>query len=46
MIPAVGWFEMALGLLIISRASTGLPVFVFVWKLGTEWVRPMAGETL
>ncbi len=37
---------MALGLLIIARPSVSLLVFVFVWKVGTEWLRPMAGEPL
>jgi len=46
LIPLLGWFEMALGLLIIARPSVSLLVFVFVWKVGTEWLRPMAGEPL
>src|SRR5262249_51903497 len=44
--PLVGWFEMALGLLVIARPSVSLLVFVFVWKVGTEWLRPIAGEPL
>jgi len=46
LIPLVGWFEMALGLLVIARPSAALPVFVCIWKVGTEWLRPMAGEPL
>jgi hypothetical protein len=44
--PGVGWFEIALGLLVIARPSAVLLVFVFVWKVSTEWLRPMAGEPL
>ena len=46
LIPLVGWFEMALGLSVIARSSTALLVFVCIWKVGTEWLRPMAGEPL
>jgi hypothetical protein len=42
--PLVGWCEMALGLLIIARPSAALLVFICLWKAGTEWLRPMAGE--
>jgi hypothetical protein len=42
--PLVGWFEMVLGLLVIARSNTALLVFVCAWKVGTEWLRPMAGE--
>jgi hypothetical protein len=46
LIPLVGWFEMVLGLLVIARPSAALLVFVCIWKVGTEWLRPMAGEPL
>jgi len=42
----VGWCEIALGLLVMARPSAALLVFVCVWKIGTEWLRPMAGEPL
>jgi hypothetical protein len=46
LIPLVGWCEIALGLLVMARPSAALLVFVCVWKVGTEWLRPMAGEPL
>lgn len=46
LVPLVGWCEMALGLSVIARPSVALLVFVCIWKVGTEWLRPMAGEPL
>jgi hypothetical protein len=42
--PWAGWVEFALGLLVFARPTRGLLVFVCAWKLGTEALRPMAGE--
>jgi len=42
----VGWCEIALGLLVMARPSAALLVCGCVWKVGTEWLRPMAGEPL
>jgi hypothetical protein len=44
LIDVVGWFETALGLVILAWPWTGFLLFAFVWKIGTEWLRPMAGE--
>jgi hypothetical protein len=41
---AVGLFEIALGLLVLARPAPALLLFVVVWKLGTELLRPLAGE--
>lgn len=44
--PWAGWFECALGLLVLAWPGRGLLVFVFAWKLGTEALRPLAGEPI
>jgi hypothetical protein len=44
--PLAGWFECALGLLVLSWPWCGLLIFVFAWKLGTEALRPLAGEPI
>ena len=41
-----GWFECALGALVLAWPARGLLLFVFVWKLGTEALRPLAGEPI
>jgi hypothetical protein len=45
LIARLGWFEIALGLLVLIWPATGVLVFVFVWKIGTELLRPMVGES-
>ena len=42
----VGLFEIALGLLVLARPVPALLLFVVAWKLGTEVLRPLAGEPL
>ena len=42
--PWAGWLEGALGLLVLVQPTRGLLVFVCAWKLGTEALRPLAGE--
>jgi hypothetical protein len=44
--PLAGWFECALGVLVLAWPARGLLLFVFVWKLSTEALRPLAGEPL
>jgi hypothetical protein len=44
LIDVVGWFEIALGFAVLAWPGPGLLLFVFLWKIGTEWLRPMAGE--
>jgi len=39
-----GWFEIALGLLVLLLPLTPVLVFVVLWKVGTELLRPLAGE--
>jgi hypothetical protein len=43
---AVGLFEIALGLAVLIRPAFGLLVLVILWKVGTELLRPLAGESL
>jgi hypothetical protein len=44
--PLAGWFEAALGLVVLSWPGRGVLIFVFAWKLGTEALRPLAGEPI
>ena len=39
-------FLVALGLLVFAWPARGLLIFVFVWKVGTEAFRPLAGEPI
>jgi hypothetical protein len=40
----IGWFEILLGLAVLARPAAWLLVAVFAWKVGTELLRPLAGE--
>ena len=42
--PLVGWLECALGLLILARPMPPLLLVAFLWKIGTELLRLLAGE--
>jgi len=44
--PLAGWFECVLGLLVLARPTRGVLLFVFALKLGTEALRPLAGEPI
>jgi len=44
--PLAGWFECVLGVLVLAWPARSLILFVFVWKLGTEALRPLAGEPI
>lgn len=44
--PLAGWLEAALGLLVFVWPGRSLLLFVFAWKLGTEALRPLAGEPI
>jgi hypothetical protein len=46
LIDVVGWFEIALGFAVVAWPGPGLLLLAFVWKIGTEWLRPMAGEPI
>ena len=46
LVDVVGWFEIALGLAVLAWPWPGLLLVVFLWKLGTEWLRPLSGEPL
>jgi hypothetical protein len=43
-VDLTGWFEIALGLAVPVAPRPELLVFVFLWKLGTEALRPLAAE--
>ncbi len=42
----VGWFEILIGLLVLIRPRRELLLFVLVWKLATELLRPLVGQPL
>jgi hypothetical protein len=44
--PVGGWLEIALGLAVFAWPRPGLLLFVFAWKVGTEALRPLAGEPI
>lgn len=44
LIPAVGWFEIALGVAILARPTRRLLLVACAWKVGTELLRLPAGE--
>jgi hypothetical protein len=44
--PFAGWIECALGLAVLFWPGVSLLMLVFVWKLGTEALRPLAGEPI
>ena len=46
LMAAVGLCEIALGLLVLAWPMPALLLFVVAWKLGTEALRPLAGEPL
>jgi hypothetical protein len=44
LVSRVGWFEIALGLLVLAWPAPGILIVVFAWKVGTELLRPVVGE--
>jgi uncharacterized membrane protein YphA (DoxX/SURF4 family) len=46
LIAVVGWCEIVLGIAVLLKPFRGLVLFVFVWKVGTELLRPLAGEPI
>jgi hypothetical protein len=44
LITRLGWFEIALGLLVLAWPAPGVLVFAVAWKVGVELLRPMVGE--
>jgi hypothetical protein len=46
LLQVVGWCEILFGLLVLARPVRGLLVFVLLWKVGTEGLRPLVGEPL
>ena len=46
LIVVVGWFEVALGLAVLVTPSRRLVPTVLAWKVTTELLRPLAGESV
>lgn len=44
LISALGWFEIALALLVLIKPAQRVLLFVFAWNVLTELLRPLAGE--
>jgi hypothetical protein len=43
LVPAVGWFEIALGCAVLAWPATGLLVFIAAWKIACELLYPISG---
>jgi len=43
LVPAVGWFEIALGLAVLAWPVAGLLAFIAVWKIASELLYPISG---
>ena len=46
LIGLVGWLEIALGLVILVKPIRALLLAIVLWKVGIEFLRPLAGEPL
>jgi hypothetical protein len=46
LVAVVGWCEIVLGIAVLVKPLRGLLLFVLVWKVGTELLRPLAGEPI
>jgi hypothetical protein len=46
LVVLVGWFEIALGVAVLCKPIRGLLLGLFVWKVTTEFLRPLAGEPM
>jgi hypothetical protein len=44
LVTRLGWFEIALGLLVLACPLSGVLLFAVVWKVSTEALRPAVGE--
>ena len=44
--PFGGWAEVVFGLLVLVCPAVPVLVLVFIWKMGTEALRPLAGEPI
>jgi hypothetical protein len=43
LVPAVGWFEIALGCAVMAWPATGLLLFIALWKIACELLYPISG---
>jgi hypothetical protein len=46
LIPLVGWFEIALGVFILVKPICAVLLGMVLWKVGIEFLRPLAGEPM
>ncbi len=46
LIPLVGWLEMALGIFILFKPVRAVLLGMVLWKVGIEYLRPVAGEPM
>lgn len=44
LLPFVGWFEIALGVVTLIRPLPALLYFITAWKVGTEMLFPISGQ--
>jgi len=43
LVPAIGWFEIALGCAVLVWPAAGLLLFIAVWKIACELLYPISG---
>lgn len=43
LVPAVGWFEIALGCAVLAWPAAGLLLFIAIWKVACELLYPITG---
>jgi len=43
LVPAIGWFEIALGLAVLAWPAAGLLLFIALWKVACELLYPITG---
>ena len=45
LVPAIGWFEIVLGLTALAWPATGLLILIAVWKIACELLYPISGAS-
>jgi hypothetical protein len=42
---SVGWCEVIMGVMVLIKPSGSFLIFVLIWKIGTELLRPLSRPT-
>ena len=43
---SVGWCEVIMGIMVLIKPSGSFLIFVLIWKIGTELLRPLVGQPI